>query len=107
MNIVLLTGKLTYDPEINYTTGGKAIANFCIETERPIREGQENKMSYKELILNGKEKTRAGNKGYGEGIFGDFQAIVLQPKHMGSMGGPYVSNGLFFKQCSRPSTRTL
>ena len=34
MNKVILTGRLTRDPEIRYTTSGKAVASFSLAVER-------------------------------------------------------------------------
>ena len=41
MNKVLLTGRLTRDPELRYTPNGKAVCNFTIATNRPVvRDGE-------------------------------------------------------------------
>ena len=39
MNNVILTGKLTCDPEVRHTAGGMAVATFCVEAERPGKDG--------------------------------------------------------------------
>lgn len=39
MNNVILTGKLTCDPEVRYTASGMAVATFCVEAERPGKDG--------------------------------------------------------------------
>jgi len=46
MNKVILTGRLTRDPEIRYTKSGKAVASFSLAVDRPIskknqHEGQQ------------------------------------------------------------------
>lgn len=41
MNKVLLTGRLTRDPELRYTSNNKAVCNFTIATNRPVvRDGE-------------------------------------------------------------------
>ena len=41
MNKVLLTGRLTRDPELRYTSNSKAVCNFTIATNRPVvRDGE-------------------------------------------------------------------
>ncbi len=34
MNLVVLTGRLTRDPELKYTQGGKAVVNFTVAVSR-------------------------------------------------------------------------
>lgn len=34
MNIAILMGRLTRDPELKYTTGGKAYANFTLAVQK-------------------------------------------------------------------------
>lgn len=53
MNNVILTGKLTCDPEVRHTASGVAVATFCVETERP---GQERKkLDYPKVTVLGKQ----------------------------------------------------
>lgn len=41
MNKVILTGRLTRDPELRYTTNNKAVCDFTIATNRPVvRDGE-------------------------------------------------------------------
>ena len=41
MNKVILTGRLTRDPELRYTASNKAVCDFTIATNRPVvREGE-------------------------------------------------------------------
>ena len=41
MNVVVLTGRLTADPELRYTQGGNSVSNFRLAVDRPFtnREG--------------------------------------------------------------------
>lgn len=80
MNTVLLTGKLTCDPEVNYTAGGLAIATLCIETERPVRADQENKMVYPKVTVYGRQAEnckRFTGKGLLIGIQGHMETRSL------------------------------
>lgn len=41
MNKVILTGRLTRDPELRYTASNKAVCDFTIATNRPVvRDGE-------------------------------------------------------------------
>ena len=41
MNKVILTGRLTRDPELRYTANNKAVCDFTIATNRPVvRDGE-------------------------------------------------------------------
>ena len=38
MNLVILKGRLTNDPEVRYTQSGKAVANFSIATNNNVKD---------------------------------------------------------------------
>ena len=40
MNVVILMGRMTGDPELKYTSGGKAFANFSLAVQK-LRDGVE------------------------------------------------------------------
>ncbi|HHW05939.1 MAG TPA: single-stranded DNA-binding protein [Clostridia bacterium] len=40
LNRVILIGRLTRDPELRYTTGGVAVANFTLAVDRPYTNQQ-------------------------------------------------------------------
>ncbi len=40
MNVVMLTGRLTRDPEMRYTQSGKAVANFSLAVNRKFNRDQ-------------------------------------------------------------------
>ena len=40
MNIAILMGRLTRDPELKYTTGGKAYANFTLAVQKTKDEAE-------------------------------------------------------------------
>lgn len=39
-NTVVLTGRLTADPELKTTQGGISVTSFCIAVDRPYRSGE-------------------------------------------------------------------
>ncbi|MBR1696422.1 MAG: single-stranded DNA-binding protein [Selenomonas sp.] len=41
MNLVVLKGRLTKDPEIRYTQSGKAVAAFSIATDKPYAQNNQ------------------------------------------------------------------
>jgi len=40
MNRVILIGRLTKDPDLRYTSSGRAVANFTLAVNRPFRNAQ-------------------------------------------------------------------
>ena len=42
MNLVILKGRLTKDPDIRYTQSGKAVATFRLATDKPYRQDNQN-----------------------------------------------------------------
>lgn len=45
-NTITIVGNLTRDPELRYTPGGAAVANFGVAWNLKGRDGQEDKVSY-------------------------------------------------------------
>lgn len=46
MNKVMLTGRLTKDPELSYTTSGKAVARFTLAVDRMTKKGEEKQADF-------------------------------------------------------------
>lgn len=42
MNKIILMGRLTKDPEVKYTNTGKAVAQFTLAVNRPIKNAEGN-----------------------------------------------------------------
>lgn len=57
MNLVVLIGRLTKDPEVRYTTGQEpmAIATFSVAVDRPVRAGQEKKTDFPRVTVLGRQ----------------------------------------------------
>ncbi len=67
MNKVILIGRLTRDPELRYTTNGKAVANFGLAVERPYsnQQGQRD-VDFINIVVWGKiAEVCANNLGKG------------------------------------------
>lgn len=54
MNIVILTGRLTADPEVKYTQGGMAIATFSIAVNHSRKDKQTNEWIVETSFFNAK-----------------------------------------------------
>ena len=54
MNIVILTGRLTADPEVKYTQGGMAIATFSVAVNRSSKDKQTNDWIVETSFFNAK-----------------------------------------------------
>lgn len=54
MNIVIMVGRLTKDPEIRYSQQGKAVCNFSIAVDRRIKREGENSTDFFSCVCFGK-----------------------------------------------------
>ena len=77
-NKVILIGNLTKDPEIRYTPGGTAVANFRMAVNRRYKQGEEFKeeVCYIDIVVFGKQAESCGqylNKGSGVIVEGRLQ----------------------------------
>lgn len=55
MNSVILTGRLTKNPELRYTSGTQmAICNFNLAVDRPVKKGEEKQADFPRVICFGK-----------------------------------------------------
>ncbi|MDL2281432.1 single-stranded DNA-binding protein [Selenomonadales bacterium OttesenSCG-928-I06] len=50
MNRVILTGRLTQDPEVRYTQSGKAVASFSIAVDRYMGQGNERSVDFIPIV---------------------------------------------------------
>ena len=63
MNIVILMGRMTRDPELKYTTGGKAYANFTLAVQKTKDEAEFiDCVAWEKTAENIAEYFRKGNK---------------------------------------------
>lgn len=54
MNIVIMVGRLTKDPEIRYSQQGKAVCNFSIAVDRRIKREGDNNTDFFNCVAFGK-----------------------------------------------------
>ena len=77
MNRVVLVGRLTRDPDLRYTSGGHAVANFTIAVNRPFKNEQgENEADFVNCVTFRKQAENLANymkKGNLIGIDGRIQ----------------------------------
>lgn len=74
MNLSILIGRLTRDPELRFTTNGKAVATFCIAVKRPF--SKTNEVDFFNIVVWGKSAEHCANylsKGRLVGIKGRLQ----------------------------------
>lgn len=56
MNQVMLTGRLTKDPDLRYTSGSQtAVCTFSLAVDRPVRQGEEKKADFPRVTVFGKQ----------------------------------------------------
>lgn len=77
-NKVILMGNLTKDPEIRYTPGGTAVANFRMAVNHRYKQGDEYKeeVCFIGIVVFGKQAENCGqylNKGSGVIVEGRLQ----------------------------------
>ena len=84
MNSVILTGRLTRDPELRYTSGSQmAVAKFSIAVDRPVRAGKEREADFPRITVFGKQAENCERylaKGRMVGIQGRLQTGSYQDK---------------------------
>ena len=54
MNLILLIGRLTADPELRYTNTGTAVASFTLAVDRPQRKDHEKETDFVNIVVWGK-----------------------------------------------------
>ena len=54
MNLILLIGRLTADPELRYTKTGTAVASFTLAVDRPQRKDHEKETDFVNIVVWGK-----------------------------------------------------
>lgn len=62
LNIVVLIGRLTADPELRYTQAGNAVATFNLAVDRPFQNAQgENETDFIPIVVWGKSAEACAN----------------------------------------------
>lgn len=85
MNIVILIGRLTKDPEVRYTSETQmAVASFTIAIDRMAREGAERQADFPRIVVFGKQAENCEKylaKGRKVAIEGRIQTSSYQNKN--------------------------
>lgn len=85
MNIVILIGRLTKDPEVRYTSETQmAVASFTIAIDRMAREGAERQADFPRIVVFGKQAENCEkylSKGRKVAIEGRIQTSSYQNKN--------------------------
>ena len=55
MNNCVLIGRLTRDPELNYTQGGTAVCKFTLAIDRPVSKDKEKQADFIRIVTFGKQ----------------------------------------------------
>lgn len=82
-NLVVLTGRLTADPELKTTTNGVAVCNFSIAVNRNYKAGEEQKTDFINVVAFRQRAefiTKYFKKGSMIGIEGSIQTRRYQDK---------------------------
>ncbi len=61
MNCIILSGRLTKDPEVKYTQSGKVVASFALAVNRPFAKEGEPKADFFNCQVWGKQAEALGN----------------------------------------------
>ncbi|MBO8161306.1 MAG: single-stranded DNA-binding protein [Thermosipho sp. (in: Bacteria)] len=62
MNLVMLIGRLTKDPDLRYTTNGKAVCSFNIAVDREYKNSNgEKETDFFKIVVWGKAAENCGN----------------------------------------------
>lgn len=84
MNVVMMIGRLTKDPEIRYISESQtAVANFTLAIDRPVKQGAEKKTDFPHIIVFGRQAENCEKylaKGRRVGIQGRIQTGSYQGK---------------------------
>ncbi|MGM9927590.1 MAG: single-stranded DNA-binding protein [Bacillus sp. (in: firmicutes)] len=83
MNVTALVGRLTRDPDLSYTPGGKAVTNITLAVNRPYGD---NQADFIQCVIWGKSAENTANymrKGSMVGITGRIQTRHYEDSNTG------------------------
>lgn len=105
-NLVVLTGRLTADPELKNTPNGVSVCNFSIAVERRYKQGEERQADFINVVAwrNSAEFVcKYFNKGSMIGIEGSIQTRKYQDKDGNNRTAfEVVANNVQFIEFKRP-----
>lgn len=106
-NLVVLTGRLTADPELKTTTSGISVTTFSIAVDRRYRSGEERQTDFINIVAwrsSAEFITKYFKKGSLIGIEGSIQTRKYQDKNGNSRTAfEVVANNVQFVESKRDS----
>lgn len=106
-NLVVLTGRLTADPELKTTTNGTNVTTFSIAVERRYRSGEERQTDFINIVAWQKTAefiTKYFKKGNLIGIEGSIQTRRYQDKNGNNRTAfEVIANNVQFVESKRES----
>ena len=106
-NLVVLTGRLTADPELKTTTNGTNVTTFSIAVERRYRSGEERQTDFISIVAWQKTAefiTKYFKKGNLIGIEGSIQTRRYQDKNGNNRTAfEVIANNVQFVESKRES----
>lgn len=109
INVVVLTGRLTADPELRHTTSGIAVTSFSIAVDRRYRSGEERQTDFINIVAwrtNAEFVSNYFKKGQLIAIEGSIQTRKYQDKDGNNrVAFEVVANNVQFAESKRDSSR--
>ena len=109
INVVVLTGRLTADPELRHTTSGIAVTSFSIAVDRRYRSGEERQTDFINIVAwraNAEFVSNYFKKGQLIAIEGSIQTRRYQDKDGNNrVAFEVVANNVQFAESKRDSAR--
>ena len=107
-NLVVLTGRLTADPELKTTANGISVTTFSIAVDRRYRSGEERQTDFINIVAwrtNAEFITKYFKKGNLIGIEGSIQTRRYQDKNGNNRTAfEVVANNVQFVESKRDSS---
>jgi len=105
MNVAILMGRLTADPELRHTTSGIAVTSFSIAVDRYTKAGEEKKVDFINIVAWRHTAEFVANyfrKGQLVAIEGSIQARKYQDKEGNNRTAfEVVANNVHFAEAKR------
>ena len=110
-NLVVLTGRLTADPELKYTQNNVSVCSFTIAVERRYRQGEERQSDFINIVAwrqTAEFVSKHFSKGSMIGIEGSIQNHRYVDKETGKNRTAFevVANNAQFVESKRPDANS-
>lgn len=110
-NLVVLTGRLTADPELKYTQNNVSVCSFTIAVDRRYKQGEEKQADFINITAwrqTAEFVSKHFSKGSMIGIEGSIQTRRYQDKETGKNRTAFevVANNAQFVESKRPDANS-